>query len=181
MTSWGSGYTTATVGFTGGGGTGAAATAVPIRGMNVMSIATIWGQTRYTMYYQVFTLFQAYFRAWTVYFQRPAVWTLHQETQVVFIQPVPDQLYVNDWDVIRLPLPLVNLTDTDTEVIYPWADAVQYWAAMLALNKMQNFGQAAYYQGLYERRIPRIVQGTGGVRIPNPYSRSMQRRVTRNN
>jgi hypothetical protein len=180
MTAWGTGYTTATVGFAGGGGVNAAATAIPVRGMNVVSVSVIWGNTRYTLNYREFILFQAYFRAWTIYFQRPAVWTLHQQMQEIFIQPVPDQLYVADLDVVRLPLPLVNTTDVDLEVIYPWADAVQYWAAMLALNKNQNFQQAAYYQGLYERRIPRVVAGTGGARIPNPYSRTLQRRVVSN-
>jgi len=180
MTAWGTGYTNATVGFAGGGGSGAAATATPIRGMNLVSISNIWGTTRYTLFYRSFTLFQAYFRSWIIYFQRPAIWTLHQQTNVAFIQPVPDQLYICDWDVVRLPLPLVATTDIDSEVIYPWADAVQYWAAMLALNKNQNFGQASYYKGLYDLRVPRVITGAGGIRIPNPYSRSLQRRIVRN-
>jgi len=32
---------------------------------------------------------------------------------------------------------------------------------------------------LYSARVPKIIIGAGGIRIPNPYHRTFQRRVAR--
>ncbi len=182
MTQWGRGYSALpSVGFSGGGGTGATAVALGMLNvLNVVSISNIWGNQRYMLKYAGFTRFQAYFRPQMQYFMRPGIFTIYQQTMLVFLQPVPDQTYVTEWDIITLPNPLVLVADVDTQVTMPWADAVQYWAAFLALNKMQNFDQANNYLKLYERRIPRVVIGAGGIRVPNPYSKAWQRKSVRN-
>jgi hypothetical protein len=189
LTQWGQGYTPALPGSASlpavtitdsGGGTGAVATAVMFNNVfNVISISYIWGNQRYMLKFRGFTLFQAYMRALLTFNQRAMIWTIHEQTGVVLIQPPPDQAYVSEWDVLALPQPLVNPTDADTQVMQPWADAVQYYAAMLCLNKLQNFEQAQYYLGLYSARVPKIIIGAGGIRIPNPYHRTFQRRVAR--
>ena len=77
------------------------------------------------------------------------------------------------------PGALVNLTDVDMQVLPPWSDAVQYYAAMLCLTKLQNFEQAEYMLKVYSARVPKIIIGAGGTRIPNPYHKTFQRRVSR--
>ena len=47
------------------------------------------------------------------------------------------------------------------------------------INKLQNFQQAAYLMSLYAARVPKIIVGAGGTRIPNPYHKTFQRRVMR--
>ena len=193
MTQWGQGYTPAlpgaaglpAVGFSGGGGSGAAGFAVMFNNVfNVISISYIWGNQRYMLKFRGWTLFQAYMRSLLTFTQRALIWSIHEQSGTVFIQPPPDQPYVSEWDVIALPLPFnntapVDKTQSDTQVVQPWADAVQYYAAMLCLNKLQNFEQAEYYLRLYSARVPKIIIGAGGIRIPNPYHRTFQRRVAR--
>lgn len=185
MTQWGSGYLgQPNITFnTGGVVPPAAATATSIFMNNVLStvsITNIWNMQRYVLSFRGFTLFQAYMRAWTTMFQsRPGIWTVHPQMQQIYMRPMPDQLYFSEWDVITLPNPLVNTTDVDNQVILPWNKAVQFRAAEFALLKNQNFEQANHYGELYAARVPRIITGTGGYRIPNPYNRSFQRRVAR--
>jgi hypothetical protein len=184
MTAWGQGYTPGTlpsVTFADtGGGTGATGTATAFNNvLNVISISYIWGNQRYMLKFRGFTLFQAYMRSLLNFNQRALIWTIHEQTGTVLIQPPPDQPYVSEWDVMCLPQPLVSGSDVDKDVIPPWSDAVQYWAAMLCLNKLQNFEQADHYFKLYSARVPKIIIGAGGTRIPNPYHRTFQRRVSR--
>jgi hypothetical protein len=184
MTQWGQGYQLsplATVTFTDPGG-GSGASAVPItfnNVFNVISISYLWGNQRYMLKYRGFTLFQAYMRSLLTFNQRALIWTIHEQSGNVLIQPPPDQPYVSEWDVLAMPLPLVNPTDMDISVLPPWNDAVQYYAAYLCLTKLQNFEQAEFMLKLYSVRVPKIIVGAGGVRIPNPYHRTFQRRVAR--
>jgi hypothetical protein len=146
----------------------------------VISISNIWNNERYTLSFRGFTLFQAYFRSWnTTFNSRPGVWTIHQQMLQVYLRPAPDQIYLSEWDVLSLPTPLVNLTDVDSQVMPPWNKVVQFRAAALALMKNQNFEQAQYYDAKYDQRVPKYIIGAGGIRIPNPYNRSFQRRVAR--
>jgi hypothetical protein len=189
VTVWGTGYTPALPGSAGvpaititdtGGGTGAIATAVMFNNVfNVISISNIWGNQRYMLKFRGFTLFQAYMRSQLFFTQRPIIWTIQEQSQMVLIQPPPDQAYQTEWDVLVSPLPLINPGDQDTQLLPPYNDAVQYYAASYCLNKLQNFNQAEYMLKLYSARVPKIIIGAGGVRIPNVYHKTFQRRVMR--
>jgi hypothetical protein len=183
MTQWGQGYQAApaiTITDT-GGGTGAAATAITLLNcFQVNFIQFIWNNERRQLLFRGFTLFNAYFRAWTTMFNGPpGVWTIHPQMLQVFLRPAADQLYVSEWDILCLPTPLVNLTDVDTQVIPPWNQAVKFRAAALALMSDQNFAQSEYYERKYDQRVPRWIMGAGGIRIPNPYNRSFARKMAR--
>lgn len=192
MTSWGTGYLPAVPGTAtfsnlptvtitdSGGGTGATVRAVMFNNVfNVLSISNIWGNQRYMLLFRAFTLFQAYMRSQLYYTQRPMIWTIQEEMGMVIIQPPPDQGYQTEWDVISTPVPLVLTTDYETQIIPPASDAVQYYAAHYCLNKLQNFNQSEFMLKLYTARVPKIIIGKNGFRIPNPYNRSFQRRVSR--
>jgi hypothetical protein len=193
MTAWGTGYQpalpvgvpsaiqppTVTISDT-GGGVGATATATMFNNVfNVISISYLWGNQRYSLRFRGFTLFQAYMRSQLFFTQRGLIWTIHEQMGYVLIQPPPDQNYVTEWDVLCTPLPLLNPGDTDTQITPPWNDAVQYYAAYKCLLKLQNFQQAEFMLKLYSARVPKIIIGAGGVRIPNPYHKTFQRRVSR--
>lgn len=184
MTAWGQGYTPGTLPAVtisdSGVGSGATATAIAFNNVfNVISISYIWGNQRYMLKFRGFTLFQAYMRTQLQYNQRGMIWTIHEQSGTVLIQPPPDQPYVTEWDVLAAPQPLVNLSDTDIDITGIWTDPVQYYAAYLCLSKLQNFEQAIHYLKMYSARVPKIIIGAGGVRIPNPYHRTYQRRVSR--
>lgn len=192
MTAWGYGYLPAVLGtatFSNlptvtiadtGGGTGATARAVMFNNVyNIISISYIWGNQRYMLRFRGFTLFQAYMRSQLFFTQRGIVTTVQEEQGFVLIQPPPDQGYQTEWDVISTPQPLAQTTDYDVQVLAPAANAVQYYAAHYLLLKLQNFNQAEFMLKLYSARVPKIIIGKYGTRIPNPYNKSLQRRVTR--
>ena len=193
MTQWGTGYApclpvnspnsavppTVTIADS-GGGTGATATATLFNNVfNVIQISYLWGNQRYTLLWRGSMLFQAYMRSQLFFTQRGMVWTINKEMGYVLIQPPPDQSYITEWDTICLPIPLVLTSDPEMQIRSTYADAVQYYAAYLCLLKLQNFEQAEYMLKMYSARVPKIIIGTGGVRIPNPYNKSFQRRAAR--
>jgi hypothetical protein len=193
MTAWGTGYNPAlpasssysvqppTVTITDtGGGSGAVATATMFNNViNVIQISYLWGNQRYALMWRGNMLFQAYMRSQLFFTQRGMVWTINQQVGYVQIQPPPDQTYITEWDTICLPLPLINPGDADLQLLPVYAEPVQYYAAHLCLLKLQNFQQAEFMLKLYSARVPKTIISTGGVRIPNPYNKSFQRRVSR--
>ena len=191
VTQWGTGYTPVIPLISGGtlpaititdvgGGTSATARAVMFNNVfNVISISYVWGNQRYGLRFRAFTLFQMYMRSQLAFYQRGMIWTIHPSNSTVLIQPPPDQAYQTEWDVLQTPIPLVNTTDYEVQILPPFTDAVKYYAAHYCLNKLQNFNQAEYYLKLYSARVPKIIYGQGPVRIPNPYNKTFQRRVSR--
>ena len=201
MTVWGVGYVAPPTITIGGTGSGAAATPVVLFQSNPLSplignplaitkIAFIWNLERRTLRYLNFTLFDAYARLWVTpsFNAPPGVWTHHLQDNpggygstggLVYIQPPADQLYVSEWDIAFLPSPLVALTDLDTQVVDPWARAVQFRAAENLLMKHQNMGMVSWYGQKYDEFVPRVITTSGGIRIPNIYNRNFQRRVMR--
>jgi hypothetical protein len=192
MTRWGNGYLTAVRGTStfanlptvtitdSGGGTGATARAVMFNNVfNVLSISYIWGNQRYMLAWRGFTLFQAYMRSQLFFTQRGLVTTIQQEQGFVLIQPPPDQPYQTEWDTICDADPLTQLADYETQILAPANDAVQFYAAYYCLLKLQNFNQAEEMFKIYSARVPKIIIGKYGFRIPNPYNKSFQRRVSR--
>jgi hypothetical protein len=193
MTTWGTGYApclpvsspngatppTVTIADT-GGGTGATATATMFNNvMNVIQISYLWGNQRYSLLWRGSLMFQAYMRSQLFFTQRGMVWTINNQAGYVQIQPPPDQSYVTEWDTIGLPIPLVLTTDPEMQLRAQYAEPVQYYAAYLCLLNLQNFEQAEYMLKLYSARVPKTIISTGGVRIPNPYNKSFQRRAAR--
>lgn len=192
MTQWGTGYQPAlpssspsatqppAITISDTTGTGAAATATMFNNVfNVLQISYLWGNQRYTLLWRGSLLFQAYMRSQKFFTQRGMVWTINQQVGYVQIQPPPDQSYVTEWDVLCLPIPLLNPGDAETQIARQYADAVQFYAAYLCLLKLQNFEQADKMLKYYSARVPKIIIGTGGIRIPNPYNKTFQRRVAR--
>jgi hypothetical protein len=181
MTNWGGGYAfNPTVNVSdSGGGTGASL--LPMTGLGIFdinSISVLWGSQRYTLGWQVFTEFQAFCRANPTLRRQPSVWTLFAEQNTFFVYPIPDQPYLADFDVLGFTAPLVSTTDLDAQILPPINDCVQFYAAYLALLKLQNFEQADYYQKKYNQRAGEMIRTKQDRRIPNIY-RNAWRRINR--
>lgn len=181
MTQWGQGYASTPAITVGGSGSGATAQAITMIGvLYPLSITYIFNGIRTTLRYIPFGLFQAYARILGVQFlSTPGVWTYVPEANLIYIQPMPNQVYLSEWDCVFMAQPLVNLTDFDSQVIDPYSRAAQYMATSQLLLKTRSFGESQEFWGLYERMIPKIVSGMGDVRIPNIYNRNFQRLVAR--
>lgn len=180
MTNWGSGYAaTPTVTVTDGAGAGAVLT--PMTAFNIFDIGgvtVLWGFQRYTLGWLPWAPFQAFCRSNPTLQRQPAVWTTFQEQNLLFFYPTPDQAYLMDLEGIGLPQPLVAAADIDSQILDPVADNVQYWAAHLALLKMQNFEQASYYEKKYEKRALQLQATRQTRRVGNIY-RNYFRRINR--
>ena len=106
------------------------------------------------------------------------MWSLFAEQNLFFVYPIPDQAYVADFDILSLPSPLQQPTDLDLQVLAPHSDAVPFYAAHLALLKLQNFDQSDYYEKKYEKRVGEIIRTKQDRRIMNIY-RNAWRRINR--
>lgn len=185
MTQWGQWYTQVpTLTITDPGGTGTGAIAVPItmlNAINVISLTNNWNTLKYSLSYRSFSIFQAWARSLERQgFQSyPGMFTIRPGENLVYVQPIPNQTYFSEWDVVKLAEPLISLADIDREIKDPYAQGVQFKAAEYLLMKHQNFQQAEYYRTRYDARVPRIIAGAGGVRIANPYNRSAFEKMRR--
>lgn len=185
MTNWGINYGAApAAAITDSTGSGAAATAIPlINILDILSISVIWGDQRIMHDWQPFTMFQAICRQYTNQFNVPSIFTMHQGILQFFLFQVPDQAYQIEMDFVTLPNPLVLGTNIDTQVIAPWNDAVQFFAAHLAIASLQNYAMADYWYsgkgtGKYDIRIKQLCATSFVRRIYNPY-RTFAKRLRR--
>jgi hypothetical protein len=183
MTQWGQGYTAVPAITIGGVGSGAAASPVTIFNLLYpLNITYIFNNIRTMLRYLPFSLFQAYARVLSTQFlSTPGVWSFIKEAGQVYIEPLPNQNYTSEWDCMFFSSPLVNLTDTDTQIVDPWSRAPQFAAASLLLMTDQDAGRAraAFMQRQYDRMVPKIVNGVGNIKVPNIYNRTFQRMVAR--
>lgn len=187
MTNWGVNYTSApAVAITDPTGTGAIGTATAlINILDIISITSIWGQERIMHEFLGFSAFQTWCRQLTNNQSVPSLFTLHQGTLQAFLFQIPDQAYTMEWDIITLPLPLVNLTDVDIQVIAPCNDAVQLFSAHLAMASLQLFSAADYWYtgkpqqpGKYDVRVRQLPATSFVRRVYNPY-RTYAKRLRR--
>lgn len=154
VTNGGSGYTSApTATITGGPGTGAVVnTSVPnINTLDTINITVLWGNVRVILDRMSFTEFQSTVRAWVGYSQRPGLCASYGQNQW-YINPLPDQMYVSEWDSVLIPPDLVNMTDVSV-IQYPYTDPVPYYAAHLAKYQEQSYAEADKYLELYQQKM----------------------------
>jgi hypothetical protein len=181
MTNWGGGYVAVPTMTIAAPGVGVTATATALATINVFdwnSISLLNGNLRYTLSWLPFTPFQAFCRAYTTQLRPSAVWSEIQEANIVFLFPIPDQVYPVDIDCLLIPTDLVSATDVDTQVIPPSADCVQWYAAHKALLKLQNFAQAEVMQKKYDQRVRDMIVQRQDRRIISVY-RNWFRRMQR--
>ena len=107
----------------------------------------------------IWTDFQARFRIYGGTFMgtisEPGWWTQygHGPTAQIYLAPIPTQNLPMEVDLSIVPTPL--LTDGDIEPIpFPWADAVPYWAATLALLQQQRREDAAAMAMMFNSDLP---------------------------
>jgi len=182
MTNWGGGYgavPTVSIAAPGGGGTQATATAqAALNVFDIGSVTPLWGTQRYTMGWLPWQAFEAFCRANPTLQRQPAVWTTFQEQNILFFYPIPDQTYLIDLEAIGLPLPLVNTSDFDAQILDPPADCVQFYAARFAMLHLQKFPEAQGFEDAYKRRALEIQLTRQTRRVPNIY-RNWMRRIQR--
>lgn len=83
----------------------------------------------------------------------------------LWFAPAPDQAYPINIDSVAYPITLVD-DSTDERLPYPWTEAVQYYAAYLALLNAQRTADAQAMFELYDQFQLRGTQITTPTRQP---------------
>lgn len=117
----------------------------------IIGIDLYWGNTRYPLFYAPWTTFSSNMRCWTAMLQRPTVFT-RQGALSVYVGYTPDQNYLTDWDLAVTPLDLVSDSSAE-ELVPPFVDIVQWWAAHLAKFKQQALGEAEIFETKYKKEV----------------------------
>lgn len=203
ITAGGSGYTTPTVSFSGGGGTGVAATlgvsggavtsitftnlgsgytsaptatvnpvgggagatvsvgALSVNTYDMLDVHIIWGNLRYATKWFPWSIFSRQIRSYTTVQMRPTAWATYGLTQI-YLGVLPDQTYQADVDTVILP---TDLSGSTVDPIPPVVqDPIKYYAAYLAKNNAQQYGEMQTFLVQYGRRLLEVAQ---------PYTRRM--------
>ena len=136
--------------------------------LDILNINLYWGNSRVPQRYLPWTQFNSELRFWQNYIGRPIAFSNYGQKQT-YISPVPDQVYIIELDTVVLPLPLVNLTDTDV-INDPYTVPVQYYAAYTAKYYEQSFGEAEIFKQEYLKHTQAVLVSTYTRRMPDPYS-----------
>ena len=171
----GTGYTAVpTVTLSGGGGT-ASATASILQALDILNVTVNWGNSYITLGYTYFSEFQAKARYWRNQSGQPALWSKGPPknstggSDYIYIFMIPQTTFTAEADCIVLPDQLVDDTTVE-QLIYPYTDLVQYYAAHLAKFKQQQFSEAEAFLRMYENMLKQYTASRYQRRVPNPYA-----------
>jgi len=136
--------------------------------IDVLNLTLLWGNMRVPMNYMPFTEFNAKMRVWQSYQGRPVVFTVYGQS-TVYVGPVPDMVYVTEWDTVVSPAPLVNATDVDT-ILFPYTEPVTYYAAYMAKYKEQSYQEAQLFHDEYKSKALTAIRSSMTRRLPSAYN-----------
>lgn len=141
-----------TISFSGGGGSGATATAYLLTAntVDLINPMIIWGSQRIPLQGKAFTDLNAAARVWTSYKQRPGLWSMYGTNQIC-VAPIPDQAYQFEADTVILPPSISG--ETTGNLVAPATEAVPYWAAYLAKLNEKQYEEASAFKNLYSQQI----------------------------
>ena len=127
--------------------------------IDVINITILWGTQRVPLDYMAFTEFNAKLRGWQTFVSRPTVFTTYGN-QSVMIGPVPDQVYPAEFDTVVLPFQMAANVLTPDTLMYPFTDAVPYYAASQAKEKTQDKTEAAEFMQQYGQKALRAIKSS---------------------
>jgi hypothetical protein len=138
--------------------------------MDILNINLYWGNSRVPLRYLPWSQFNAQLRYWQNYIGRPICFSLYSPN-IIYLGPVPDQIYTLELDTVIEPVTMVSTSDTDT-IPDPWTSPVAFYAAHLAKYKEQSYGEADLFKNAYMSKVSNLLAGTMTRRIPDVYSQA---------
>lgn len=115
--------------------------------VEVMSVTIYWGNMRVKCQNRSFTEQDAKLRIFETYQTRPGSLAIMGGNNV-YINPVPDQPYVSDWDVVVVPAPLTNASSPEVIPVV-FQGLVPFFAAHLAKYSEQSMQESDIYYKKY--------------------------------
>lgn len=137
------------------------------RTIDVINLTLLWGNMRIPMNCMPFTDFNAKLRVWQTYLGRPVVFSIYGQS-TVYVGPVPDQVYVSEWDTVVQPLPLSSASDVDT-ILVPYTEPIPYYAAYKAKYKEQSYQEAQMFHEEYKSKVFVALRSAMTRRLPSAY------------
>jgi len=138
--------------------------------IDIININLYWGNTRVPLDYLAWSDFNARLRFWQNYIGRPIAFSVYSQ-DMIYIGPVPDQIYQLEIDCVVLPLPLTLANENQTDSINdPYTTPVKFYAAYLAKYYEQSYGEAEIYKQEYEKHTLSVLRSTFTRRIPSVYN-----------
>lgn len=174
FTSFGSGYTSApTANIVDATGTGASISlgVISYNTFDVLGVSVQWGSQRYQAQWMPFSRLSALLRQWTAatYQRQPVAWSCYGHTSV-FIGPPPDQTYPVEFDTVVLPNNYAVGDYVTVDAIPLVAqDPIKFYAAGLAKQNNQNFGEAETFFNFYRMKMLEV-SAAYTRRLPNAFS-----------
>lgn len=140
------------------------------RCIDVLNVTVLWGNQRVPLLQMVWTEFNANLRVWANFQNMPAVYSkFGGPLGSIYIGPVPNTAYTSYWDILYIPVDLVDDTTVD-ELAYPYDNPVPYYAAYTAKYKQQAYGEAALFEQQYKQKAAWAIQASYTRMLPNVYA-----------
>ncbi len=140
----------------------------------IKSVSVIYTNYRYSLPMYAFSVYQAMVRQFPFQYQYvPSFASQFGQGAggTFFAYPLPSQTYQWEFDCFCLPQDML-LDNSIPEVIpQPWTDAVQFMAAQLVMQEIQNFNAAKFYEAQFDKRTLGYSQQARPGRMTNPYGR----------
>lgn len=144
----------------------------PNLGLNVVEVIGVtvyWGNMRVKLQNRPFTEQDAKLRIFQNFLTRPGSLAF-MGANTVYLNPVPDQRYNSDWDVVLVPHPLG--TSSDLEVLpVVFQGLVPWFAAHLAKYNEQSLSESAIYYQKYLDERQAACWAFFGARVRDAYRR----------
>ena len=115
--------------------------------LEVISVTIYWGNLRVKCQNRSFTEQDAKLRIFQNYQTRPGSLAMMGGVYV-YLNPVPDQAYVSDWDCVVAPVPLTSGAPTETIPVV-FQPLVPFFAAHLAKYGEQSMQESDIYYRKY--------------------------------
>lgn len=144
----------------------------PNLGLNVVEVIGVtiyWGNMRVKMQNRPFTEQDAKLRMFQFYLTRPGSLAF-MGANTVYLNPVPDQNYLSDWDVVLVPTPLATSSDLEVMPVV-FQGLVPWFAAHLAKYAEQSVSEAdVFYKKYLDERVA-ACWAFFGARVRDAYRR----------
>lgn len=115
--------------------------------VEIISVTIYWGNMRVKCQNRSFTEQDAKLRIFQNYVTRPGSLAI-MGGNAVYLNPMPDQAYVSDWDVVLVPTPLTSSASLETIPVV-FQPLVPFFAAHLAKYSEQSFGESDLFYKKY--------------------------------
>lgn len=115
--------------------------------IEIIGVTIYWGNMRVKCQNRSFTEQDAKLRLYQNYITRPGSLAI-QGGNNAWLNPMPDQSYVSDWDVVLVPTPLTSSSSPEVLPVV-FQTPVPFWAAHLAKFSEQSINESNIFYNKY--------------------------------